>query len=410
MSIDNSAAQRAIETFREGGFVLVVEPRGAVGPWVDSQESRGALVCPAATCDDQGVNYLATHGRGLVCVGLTEPQCARLGLSLQGPSQSTMAFTTSVEASTGVTTGISAADRARTIEVCIDPTASPSAVVSPGHVFPVQTHAGGVLGVRGPAEASVDLARLAELEHPAGVFCQVLSESGDEANGPELAALSKALGTPVVTYDQLVRYRMGREWIVRAVESGQVPTANGEFETTVWENMLDGTNHLLLQLGPTGPIDGQAPLVRVHSQCLTGDVFGSQRCDCGAQLEAALAQVSEAGQGAVLYLRQEGRGIGLLAKLQAYALQDRGRDTVEANEELGFEADQREYGIGAQILHQAGYREVRLLTNNPRKISGLESFGVRVAERVPLEIAPVAASLRYLRAKKDKLGHLLDRI
>ena len=398
---NKAAVEYAIAAFQKGEYVLV-------GKKNHGAPACGVLACPAEFASDAVVNYMATHARGLVCVALVREQCRRLGLTLQSVYRGAPAFTVSIEAAEGVTTGISAADRARTIEVASNPESTNTDVISPGHIFPVETHSSGVLARRGLAEAAVDLTRLAHCKRRAAAFCHVLSAEGEEANEVELEAFASAHGIPLLWLEDLLCYRLSEERVVRQMERGDLPTIFGEFVVSVWENVLDGTHHILLQHGETSP-DGEAPLVRVHSQCLTGDVFKSQRCDCGLQLQAALERILEFGHGALLYLRQEGRGIGLLAKLQAYALQERGRDTVQANQELGFEADLREYGVGAQILHEAGYERVRLMTNNPRKIRGLQSFGMTV-ERVSHEIEPAPNNEKYLRAKKAKLGHLLESI
>ena len=395
-----SPVDDVVAAFRDGSFVLVVDDASEAGP---------IMACRADVADAAAVNVLAIEARGLVCLGLTSDATSRLGLRAHPEATGAVAYTESIEAATGVTTGISAHDRARTIEMAIDGDSGPDDVVSPGHLFPVETHPAGVLAIRGPAEAVVDLARMAEVPSEAGVYCHVLSPDGEEASADHIRALSERLGVRVLALTDLVACRTRRECLVRMIEGGSVPTAYGPFDVSIWEDRLDGTQHVLLRKGDTVRPPGEpAPLVRVHSQCLTGDVFGSLRCDCGAQLDLAFENLEAAGHGAVLYLRQEGRGIGLVAKLMAYGLQDRGRDTVEANTELGYDADLREYGIGAQILQQAGFQRVRLMTNNPRKISGLEAVGLVVEERVPLETAPVPANLRYLRAKKDKLGHLLS--
>ena len=374
-------------------------------------ESFGTLmVCRPSAAGEARVNEMVTDARGLVCVAITGPRAETLGLVFQSDHSLGPRYTNSIEASVGVTTGISAADRARTIEVMVSPDAGPDDVVSPGHLFPVVAHAAGVFAVRGAAEAVIDLARIAGSDVAAGVYCHVLSETGDEVPVEQAASLGQTLDLPVLRVEQLVRHRTLHEPLVRELEAGRmVPTAQGTFEVSVWEELLSGTQHMLLRAGETELEAGvEAPLVRVHSQCLTGDVFRSRRCDCGAQLESALTMVRESGHGAVLYLRQEGRGIGLVGKLKAYELQDRGRDTVEANQELGFEPDLREYDVGAQILLQSGYRRIRLLTNNPRKVRGLSSAGLTVEARVSLEAPANPANERYLRAKKEKLGHLLN--
>ena len=398
--------QNAVAVYGRGQAVLLVDDRG--------DETHGAILVAAVHADAAAVNLMVTHARGLVCLGIPSERASALGLARiprRGGFPGAAEYTVSIEAATGVTTGISASDRARTIEVAIDPQSGPADVVSPGHLFPVCAHPGGVLVVGGAAEAAVDLARLAGCRHEAGAFCQVLAESGELANGEELVACAAALGLPLLSLRDLVRHRMLRECHVREVDSGHLDTEHGRFDVSVWENVLDKSRHVLLRRGAAEPAPGQAaPLVRVHSECLTGDIFGSRRCDCGPQLHLALGAVAEAGQGAVLYLRQEGRGSGLVAKLRAYQLQDQGLDTVQANEELGFGPDLRDYGIGAQILVQAGYRAVRLLTNNPRKVRGLSAFGLHVTERVPLQAPSTPENARYLQTKKLKLGHLLDHV
>ena len=398
------SAEDALRAFASGGMVLLVDERDGQG--------SGAVACAAEAATADVVNFMATHARGLVCLALSRERAEALGLGLlPRTSPDVPAYTVSIEAATGVTTGISAADRARTVEVAIDPASGPDDLVSPGHLFPVVCHPGGVLVLQAPAEAALDLARLAGCRTAAALYTTVLAPGGDVAGVEDLDLLAATHGLPIVTLGELTRFRMGRETVVREIESGTVPTRYGEFDVSVWENLLDGEHHVLLRSGATVPEgDAPAPLVRIHSQCLTGDVFHSHRCDCGGQLEAALAQVQAEGSGAVLYLRQEGRGIGLVFKLQAYELQDRGRDTVEANEELGFKADPRDYGVGAQILLAAGYRRMRLLTNNPRKVSGIQAFGLVVEGRVALVTPPHPENLRYLRAKRDKLGHLLENI
>jgi 3,4-dihydroxy 2-butanone 4-phosphate synthase/GTP cyclohydrolase II len=399
------AVQAALEAYSQGSALVLV--------FKHKDKERGAILCAAERADAQMVNLMATHARGLVCVALTADRCSELGLELQARSgrKQIDQFTVSVEAKHGVTTGISVADRVATIAVCVDPGASANDLVCPGHVFPSQVHPSGVLSQPFAAEAAVDLARLSGSRLAAGVYTHVLSSRGDLANLVELNELAKSLNMPLLHVEALVRYRMARERLVRNIQSGTVPTAFGEFEISVWENLLNGNNHVLIQRGRANPPKGEpAPLVRVHSQCLTGDVFQSLRCDCGDQLTVAFDLINEEKDGAVLYLRQEGRGIGLINKLLAYGLQDRGRDTVEANVELGFKADQRDYGIGAQILQQAGYKRVRLLTNNPEKIRGVTEFGLQVVERVALIVPPNEDNLRYLSAKKQKLGHLLDSV
>jgi 3,4-dihydroxy 2-butanone 4-phosphate synthase/GTP cyclohydrolase II len=401
-----TAVHDAVAAFGEGRFVLLIDDR-----WTDGPGTRGALLCSAQAADADKVNYLATHARGLICVALTKERIGALDLAHMAgphPGQATAGFTVSIEASTGVTTGISAADRARTILVATDPTSGSDDLVSPGHVFPVSVHEGGVLVEPAIAEAVVDIAKLAQTERVSGVFSQILSEDGDLAEGPDLEDFARKHAGARLTLSELVQYRMSQERLVRKLESGEVPTPNGTFTISVWENQLDGNHHVLVERGGDEGDDDVAPVVRMHSQCLTGDAFLSHRCDCGFQLREALSRISREGRGALLYLRQEGRGIGLVNKLKAYALQEKGRDTVEANEELGFEADLRDYAIGSQILLAAGYSRIRLMTNNPRKLRDVKTFGITVQERIPIEISPNVDNQRYLTAKREKLGHLLD--
>ncbi len=399
---DATELEAALRAMAAGRFVVLADDR--VDP------PRGALAVAAEATSADAVNVLASEARGVVCVGLSGARLDVLGIGLLPRSDpDAVAFTVSVEAAEGVSTGISTADRARTVAVLIDPTATLADLVSPGHIFPIRVHPGGVLANAGFAEAACDLTRLAGVASGAAVFAEVLGPDGEVATASELDALATRLGAPLIPTSALVRHRMARECHVRRLESGRVPTRFGDLDVTVWENLLDGEQHLLLQHGTLAPpADQPAPLVRLHSQCLTGDVFHSLRCDCGPQLDAAMARILAEPNGALLYLRQEGRGIGLVSKLRAYALQDRGRDTVEANEELGFKADARDYGIGAQILTQAGVHRVRILTNNPRKVSGLAAFGIQVEGREALQTTPVPENTRYLQAKKHKLGHLLD--
>jgi len=392
----------ALEAFRSGRFVLIVDDA--------SSELSGSLMCAASAADAEHVNFLATHARGLICLAMTAKRVQELELfCMDSDDGNSIPFTVSIEAATGVSTGISAGDRARTVEVAIDPESGPDDVVSPGHLFPVRVAPGGVLNVPSIAAAGVDMAALLTLEADSGVYSQILSESGELANEIELEALSEKHELSMVRLSQIIRYRMARECVVTPSESFAIDTRHGPATVTIWTNELDGNHHVLMSRGVADPgPDAPAPVVRMHSQCLTGDVFRSQRCDCGQQLEAALEQFSVESNAAILYLRQEGRGIGLVNKLKAYALQDRGRDTVEANVELGFSPDDRDYGIGAQILMAAGYNRVRLMTNNPMKLSDLQVFGIDVTERVAMSPQTTSANRRYLEVKRDKLGHLLE--
>jgi 3,4-dihydroxy 2-butanone 4-phosphate synthase/GTP cyclohydrolase II len=353
---------------------------------------------------------MATHGRGLVCLTLGRQIVKQLELPMMvqdNKSPYGTGFTISIEARTGVTTGISAADRARTVQVAVHPDAKPQDLVSPGHIFPLRARRGGVLERTGQTEGSVDLARLANMRH-AGVICEIMKEDGTMARMPDLEKFAARHDLKIATIADLVAYRLRRDQLVHPAAEARLPSHfGGEFRAIVYTNDVDKHEHLALVKGDIDP--AQEIMVRVHSECITGDVFGSDRCDCGAQLQAAMRMVAEAGTGVVLYMRQEGRGIGLVNKLRAYTLQDKdGLDTVEANIELGFKPDLRDYGIGAQILRDLGVRKMCLLTNNPKKIVGLEGYGLQVTKRMPIEMKPHPENLEYLRCKKDKMGHLLD--
>jgi 3,4-dihydroxy 2-butanone 4-phosphate synthase / GTP cyclohydrolase II len=350
---------------------------------------------------------MATHARGLICLCLTEERCDELGLRPMTYNNQTpfeTAFTVAIEAREGVTTGISAADRAHTIQVAIDPSKGPDDLVQPGHIFPLRARPGGVLQRTGQTEASVDLARLAGL-NPAGVVCEIANEDGSMARVPDLVPYCEQHGLKMITVSDLIEYRRRHEKLVERMTSVRLPTAYGEFTAVAFRETLTGKHHVALV---KGEVEGhENVLVRVHSECLTGDVFHSLRCDCGEQLERALARIGDEERGVLLYMAQEGRGIGLLNKLKAYELQENGLDTVEANLELGFPADGREYGIGSQILHDLGLTTIRILTNNPKKITGIEAFGLKVVEQVPIEVAPNVENRGYLEAKRSKLGHRL---
>jgi len=365
------------------------------------------LTMAAQFVTPEAVNFMAAHGRGLICLSITAERAEELRLHPMVRSNTSRfgtAFTVSIEAREGVTTGISAADRAHTMLVAIDPHARAEDLVQPGHVFPLIARAGGVLARAGQTEAAVDLARLAGLI-PAGVICEVMNDDGTMARVPDLLEYCRRHGLKMVTVADLIRYRGRMEKLVRPVAVVQMPTRYGEFVAHGYESLLDGEQHLALVKGDV--VGKKNVLVRVHSECLTGDVFHSMRCDCGEQLQAALERIDEEGLGVLLYMAQEGRGIGLLNKLRAYELQEQGLDTVEANVELGFAPDLRDYGIGAQILVDLGLTSIRIMTNNPRKLVGLEGYGLTIAERVPLETKPTGANVNYLRVKKEKLGHIL---
>ena len=390
---------KALEEIRAGRMVVVVDD--------EDRENEGDLTMAAQFVDADAVNFMALRGRGLICLALTEDRAYHLQLhpmTRENQSRFGTAFTVSIEARHGVTTGISAADRARTIQVAIDPSSGAQDLVRPGHVFPLVAREGGVLARAGQTEAAVDLARLAGLT-PAGVICEIMNDDGTMARVPDLVGYCRRHGLKMTTVADLIRYRRRTEKLVRQVAAVRLPTVSGDFVAHGYESLLDGEQHLALV---KGDVAGKKDvLVRVHSECVTGDVFHSLRCDCGEQLQAALDRIEDEGLGVLLYMAQEGRGIGLLNKLRAYELQERGRDTVEANVELGFAPDLRDYGIGAQILVDLGLTSIRIMTNNPRKLVGLEGYGLTISERVPLEVRPTQANVGYLRAKKEKLGHIL---
>ena len=399
----NSAAfspiEEALEDIRDGRMVVVCD--------AEDRENEGDLTLAAQFATPEAINFMATHGRGLVCLALTPDRCDELGLNLMAAKNESAfqtAFTVTVEAREGITTGISAHDRAHTIQVAIDPSSRPRDLVQPGHIFPLKAKAGGVLERTGQTEAAVDLARLAGL-NPSGVICEVMNDDGTMARVPDLERYCALHGLKMITVADLIAYRRRHDKLVERVAEAQLPTKFGDFTVFGFRSLVDEKHHVAMV---KGEVDGEPDvLVRVHSECLTGDVFHSLRCDCGQQLEDALARIEDEGRGVLLYLAQEGRGIGLLNKLRAYKLQEQGRDTVDANIELGLPADLRDYGIGAQILVDLGLTSIRLLTNNPKKIVGLEGYGLSVSDQIPIEHEPGDHNREYLKAKKDRLGHLL---
>jgi 3,4-dihydroxy 2-butanone 4-phosphate synthase/GTP cyclohydrolase II len=394
-----STIEDAIEDIRSGKMVIVCD--------AEDRENEGDLTLAAQFATPEAINFMAKEGRGLVCLALEPERCDELGLDLmaaknESPFQT--AFTVSVEAREGVTTGISAHDRARTIQVAIDPRSTPKDLVQPGHIFPLKAKSGGVLERAGQTEAAVDLARLAGVT-PAGVICEIMNDDGTMARVPDLEKFCAKHDMKMVTVADLIEYRRRQDKLVQREVEVKLPTAYGDFRAVAYRSLVDNKHHIALV---KGDVDGQDNvLVRVHSECLTGDVFHSMRCDCGEQLESALSMIEAEGSGVLLYLAQEGRGIGLLNKLHAYKLQEEGLDTVDANLKLGLPADLRDYGIGAQILVDLGLSTIRIMTNNPKKIIGLEGYGLEVTEQVPIEHVPNEHNEAYLRAKKDRLGHLL---
>jgi 3,4-dihydroxy 2-butanone 4-phosphate synthase/GTP cyclohydrolase II len=410
MTVQFSEIPEVLEELRQGNIIVVVD--------AEDRENEGDLVCAAEKVTPEIINFMARYGRGLICLPLTAEKCDSLGLypqTVDNTARFGTAFTVSIDAAEGISTGISAADRAKTVQVAIDGETKASDLVRPGHIFPLRAREGGVLVRAGQTEGSVDLTRLANLK-PAGVICEIMNEDGSMARVPELLKFCERHELKIVSIAKLIEYRLQRESQIKRVESVNLPTDYGEFKLIGYESKLSPEPHLALCKGGVGelnengkPIEHNEPvLVRVHSECMTGDLFHSQRCECGYQLITAMKMIEEVGKGALVYLRQEGRGIGLTNKLRAYKLQEQGLDTVEANLKLGFMADKRDYGVGAQICRDLGLKQIRILTNNPKKISRLEVYGIKIVEQIPLIAEPSKHNIDYLRAKKYHLGHMLD--
>jgi len=398
-----ATVEEVIQAVRNGQLIIIVDD--------EDRENEGDLMVAAEKVTPEVINFMSKHGRGLICLPLTRKRLEELQLPLMvqdNTARFQTAFTVSIDAKEGISTGISAYDRARTVLAAIEPKTKPTDLARPGHIFPLQAKEGGVLARSGQTEAAVDLSRLAGLK-PAGVICEIMNEDGTMARLPELERISREQGLPILTIADLINYRMKNECLVKKIGEAELPTQSGDFKIAVFEDIIHHENHVALI---KGEIRADEPtLVRAHSQCLTGDTFGSCRCDCGEQLRQAMEKIEKDGKGVILYiLNHEGRGIGLTNKIKAYAIQDQGLDTVEANRQLGFKPDQRDYGIGAQILVSLGVNKIRLLTNNPRKFIGLAGYGLEIVERVSIEIPPNRANLQYLKTKKEKMGHILEMV